>query len=660
MANKTVYPYGTGGSLPSSIGIINDCTTGGADKALAAQQGVVLNNKLNDIKGGGEWTEDVDLATYEQYDFLINNQNKWEANNTARCVIIPLEDVTKVSVEMDGGNGMIAFLQNNSIVDANTPSFSASYQGRIQILDGGSGEYDVPDDALYLYVATKSTSGVDGRGFYDVVFTKYKSGLVYQDEVFKDEIVEMELERGTYNASGDFGIGNVLLNSFLRTPNFLKLPTDGMWGVRTDSDATMVIIRYFKDDYTFLSGVSATALEASGFTEFTAPSGAVYVKMNFRNATTTDITPGKAYFKGKFGEENPIYYNVRPADNGYQTLEVRVNLYNPTACDSTTDAVQDNSAVGADYGVLAIPSQYVNRGTPTRLIIYCHGAAVNYATSANRFDSQDLDPAYWLSEGYAVMDVEGNPFDNENEHFFIPQAYQCYKAAYEWVIAHYNIRRDGVFLGGRSMGGGMTFDILTQERDIPVIAACPNVPAVVPTFYWNYMTATRRTFCANHLGFTNQPTWTSTSPMPSAEWNCLKANFDKLALASPFWRLLNDLPDKDDLFDGTNVSKSSNDPTPLLAVYGNCRMRVKAPVKMFLCRDDDVAIPEMGGDIIAKIAKQSGQIFVVREFEDGGHHYDTQNTDLQVTITNTYGVSITTSVVYIEMLAWWREWEQRG
>ena len=45
MANKTVYPYGTGGQLPSSIGIINDCTTGGADKALSAEMGVELNVK---------------------------------------------------------------------------------------------------------------------------------------------------------------------------------------------------------------------------------------------------------------------------------------------------------------------------------------------------------------------------------------------------------------------------------------------------------------------------------------------------------------------------------------------------------------------------------------------------------------------------------------
>lgn len=52
MANKTVYPYGTEGQLPSSIGLVNDLKTGGVDKALTAEQGVVIGqaiSKENDI-----------------------------------------------------------------------------------------------------------------------------------------------------------------------------------------------------------------------------------------------------------------------------------------------------------------------------------------------------------------------------------------------------------------------------------------------------------------------------------------------------------------------------------------------------------------------------------------------------------------------------------
>lgn len=47
MANHTVYPYGTTGQLPTSIGIINDRKTGGADKALSAQQGVEIGKIID-------------------------------------------------------------------------------------------------------------------------------------------------------------------------------------------------------------------------------------------------------------------------------------------------------------------------------------------------------------------------------------------------------------------------------------------------------------------------------------------------------------------------------------------------------------------------------------------------------------------------------------
>lgn len=47
MANSTIYPYGTGGQLPSNIGIIDDLVTGGSDKALSAQQGVVLKTLID-------------------------------------------------------------------------------------------------------------------------------------------------------------------------------------------------------------------------------------------------------------------------------------------------------------------------------------------------------------------------------------------------------------------------------------------------------------------------------------------------------------------------------------------------------------------------------------------------------------------------------------
>lgn len=54
MANNTIYPYGTGGQLPSGIAIVNDLITGGADKALSAEMGKVLAETVgNDVVEDG-------------------------------------------------------------------------------------------------------------------------------------------------------------------------------------------------------------------------------------------------------------------------------------------------------------------------------------------------------------------------------------------------------------------------------------------------------------------------------------------------------------------------------------------------------------------------------------------------------------------------------
>lgn len=59
MANRTVYPYGTGGEMPPGIPIVNDLTTGGADKALSAEMGKVLGALVKEFPlDFGDVTED--------------------------------------------------------------------------------------------------------------------------------------------------------------------------------------------------------------------------------------------------------------------------------------------------------------------------------------------------------------------------------------------------------------------------------------------------------------------------------------------------------------------------------------------------------------------------------------------------------------------------
>ena len=117
MANNTVYPYGTGGQLPSGIAIVNDLTTGGADKALSAEQGKTLNNIKPTIEEGSSNT-DLDivddtgnvLARFSDGHFKVKNfdtrniQTDIEVESTSQGDLEFSDEEGNVLVRFSGGH----------------------------------------------------------------------------------------------------------------------------------------------------------------------------------------------------------------------------------------------------------------------------------------------------------------------------------------------------------------------------------------------------------------------------------------------------------------------------------------------------------------------------------------------------------------------------
>ena len=523
-----------------------------------------------------------------------------------------------------------------------------------------------PKDAATLYVA-----GNIGVGFYSAEVSRIVPSTTEEQKATVRENLGIKgmatktiypvMSRDYLNTSGGMGHSSsaeVDVRCIVSTARYVKVNGDVNL---TTANNRFVRVEKYGSDFSFLS---YSDISVNGGEQTTISVGsASYIKLMLAadNTFATQIPMERIAIEGTF-EDNWDVFNTRSSDSGYQRIAVAVNTTDPNSCDDETDGMQDEGTMERDYGVVVLPANYQNIGEPTRLIIYCHGAAVNYGWSNTRFDSDDLLPGYWLAEGYAVMDVEGNPYDNRNEHFYMPQAMDCYIAAYNWVIEHYNIKRDGVFLGGRSMGGGMTFNLLRRECPIPIIAACPNVPASIPTFYWNYMDSERRTFCARKYGLIGEnDTMTGTSPMPSNEWDILKANFDKLVKYSPVWSLITDLPPKDDLLDDRmNISKNASYNEYEEEFYAPLHMQVKAPVKIFGVKDDTTCYYQRTSVLLYKMLRNGGNIVELRLFQSGGHHADVQNTNMELAeVTTRYGTVVEhVPVVYVEMLKFWRRFEQ--
>lgn len=180
MANQTVYPYGTNGSLPSSIGIINDLTTGGADKALSAEQGKIIGGKIetyddmvDDLYGvEREVSESINFSNQALYNISMDSDKFYyystAKNYKAYCIPIP-EGSEQVVITPKSGDAsewyFIAKTQvpvgtyNASVIVANymatgcdgyTPYETGGFRARITG-SGGAKTITLSTNAKFIY-----------------------------------------------------------------------------------------------------------------------------------------------------------------------------------------------------------------------------------------------------------------------------------------------------------------------------------------------------------------------------------------------------------------------------------------------------------------------------------------------------------------------------
>ena len=510
-------------------------------------------------------------------------------------------------------------------------------------------EYDIPVidlnlcSGIYYNSATDenvSLYGGDGVHINEAGHSMVTDAIIRalaSDEEFKAYTPHIEL--GALSTLGVWA-KNFYDRQYYRTPRYMQV-TDSNVEIKVKDDCDVRVCQY-DADFKFIKIIDFTQVMANEGKTFKLDASCEYIRLVFRkDSSLPQFEKPEVYVKNVEAKE---YFEPRPADDGYQKILAHVEV---------------DGQILPDYGVVCLPETYSNVGEPTRLIIFCHGAAVNYPSSVSRFVASDINPEYWLKEGYAIMDIEGNPFDNTNEHFYIPQAIQCYKAAYDWVTATYNIRTDGVFLGGRSMGGGMCFEIL--RSDIPVIAACPVVPACNQLWYWNYADADRKKFCSEKMGFTGtQPAWTSSKKLTDAEYDYLYANFDKMLSCSPFWSGIENLPSKDELFSVGRVSANTAYDEAEANLYSTLKFRAKAPVKIFTCYEDNTVPYQRNAQLMYNMMVNAGmecELSLVHTDASTPHRYEQQDSNANITVTTRFGETMSAPWVYVDMVKFWRKYE---
>ena len=153
MANTTIYPYGLSGEIPAGLPVVNDLTTGGANKALSAEQGKVLNGMINPgvdssytqgtYSGPRLTVKDSQIFGIKMFGTKGANQQSMDAfGNTLVCMV-------------NGSTHYIYSISSNgSVVQLATFSASTGHSNSIQFAPFMESGQDFP----YLYVATLSKS----------------------------------------------------------------------------------------------------------------------------------------------------------------------------------------------------------------------------------------------------------------------------------------------------------------------------------------------------------------------------------------------------------------------------------------------------------------------------------------------------------------------
>ena len=156
--------------------------------------------------------------------------------------------------------------------------------------------------------------------------------------------------------------------------------------------------------------------------------------------------------------------NKLPYQSGNIYFSVKVNQNFPT--NGTTQTSEDSENLVDIPCVLKLPTTYNPSGTPTKLIMTCHGAG---GSVTNNSISAAGGHDCIINGGYAWFDVNGSSVTSE--HMSGIRTLEAYKKAYDYIIENYNIEPH-ILVHGRSMGGLTALNFTYHFPSIVSACAC--------------------------------------------------------------------------------------------------------------------------------------------------------------------------------------------
>lgn len=332
-------------------------------------------------------------------------------------------------------------------------------------------------------------------------------------------------------------------------------------------------------------------------------------------------------------------------------FSVSLNTVNPLIQTMTSvSSVAHSELIETDFGVLLLPTTYNPIGTPTRLIIGCHGGGGTVTATTSQTETYDIYK-YFVSLGYAVMDMAGMPSTMATrlkvDQFRVmgsPIAVTSYQKGYEWVIQNFNINRSGVFINGGSNGGLTALNIL-EHSDIPVIAMSGMSPLVdMELNAWNLSTPSISGGWATSFG--NRLNIIKLYGM--ADPTVFEADGTTVNVSASQANLNNSV------FEADKVIGFAPMLTGVWEDAGVKKKKLKAPYKIWQPIDDPAVLHSSAVTFI-NMLKAGGSYAILRTMDSGGHAPETAGTTLGTFVYD--GQTLNLKPAAVECAQWYKRFK---
>ena len=583
-----------------------------------------------------------------------------EVENVTKTLSAQVANIVAHNNDTDGNTELI-----DARVSANGKTYASLGEAiRTQIVNNG-----------FCYISVRSTTPIT------IDLDSYQITIPSGCFAIFDKSTGTKVESGTYDLVGDIGCFLYYdIASHKIVSKLASQPTDTemlIGSVTRDNQKAWLNSNHFEIkhgtpiEYAIISVVGKTKVKANlynGKAEIVVPS-ATYYKYGanlaqlkagtytyekssltawvFINVETSELVLDVS----NDAVENPKYVLVGIISNN--TIYLTCNDYEfndykkANSVEHFTVSVRIGDTEHTDAGMIKLPSNYNANGDPTRLVIFCHGSGEHVNNSVNTLPNPF---EHLVKLGYAVMDMNGLPSDvggsNNGKHFNAPFAMQSYLKGYQYVIDHYNVKKE-VFVTGMSLGGAIGFQLL-QCGSIPVIAGglfCPVTDMFKQAWCKPWATNQRYNIAKyfNFDGYENF-TFTASGTPTDEEVAYFVENLNKIQGYNPISHF--DIAYDSDFCVLNDENENEK--------YSKLRKVFPVPLKIWHNLNDGT-ISEIYSEYMKNSIVNCGGIAVLRTFETGGHNaWD--NGDY-ISITDIDGNELTLKESGYELYKWFKEFE---